>query len=977
MKTKLLIIFITLCWPLMVLAQKGFVEGAVSDPILEIGLNDADVTLMKPDSTIVGKTKSEYNIISEKIQRDGYSVIAQKSDTKSPAPFKLEVDKEGQYILKVVKKGYETLFQNINVKFNGGSKQYDIGEVWMTRQAVQLKGVTVHGTLLKMVYKGDTIVYNAAAFQTAEGDMLGNLIEKLPGAQIKDGRISVNGRFVESLLINGKDFFNGNIEQALRSLPAFTVSKIKTFDKAGEMSETTGQDMHDKIYTMDVQLKRKYQKTWITSNYALGGTNGRYDLQSIIMRMDERLAFCFVGEANNINKRVDAYDGSSRGWITLGDGIRYSKAAFGSFRYEPSNKLKVGATASIRNIHEYTGVNESRETFLQGGNTFGRSENSGKNVATQIRTDADLRLRPQKGLFFSTMYKLQYENSRNNSMFHSASFLTRPDSLFRGYVLDNVFSQTVNTNLLREWVQSRLQQEQMKRNNFISNKLSINGQKSFGSNLLALNGEVYQSHATYKTYDLYHVDYPHATLPEDYRHRFFDNGYNEFNYSAGISYIYKYALSPTTNAQIKPYYTFRQNYDYSGNPLYRLDWSEQDTPQIDVLPSTTEALMTTLDKTNTYYAWHHDTRHEAGLEWSHEFQLHNRSWMMLSATLPFSFQFNRMDYERNEQYHYVSRVSRYVNPTVSLRWRPVPDDRNGSKTTLTLRYNSTGLFPNMYNLLNVKDTTDPLNLWMGNPGLKNARNNQLQFNFSHNWPQSSSSLYSNYVYTTTSHAVAVKRTYEATTGVITSQPVNIDGNWTMNWINEYIHPLDKKQIWTLTAGANWNFLHSKDLNFWDGAASAKESVVRTSMTSANIKLRFRPNTKWDINVSLRPTWNHVTGSRQNFTTINALDMNYNIDTYTELPFGIDFYNTFDIISRFGYADESMNDTRVLWNSSLAKELKYGLIIELKACDLLHQNRRATATINAQGRVERYYRMLPAYFMAGIHWNFSKLVGNKK
>ncbi|MEG1729899.1 MAG: outer membrane beta-barrel protein [Bacteroidaceae bacterium] len=972
---KYYICFFLLLFSFRVSAQQGAIKGEISDPILGIGLAEADVCVMNADSTIVGKTKSVYATYTEKRQEQGYAVTIVRNDINNPAPFSISID-EGMYIIKVKKRGYDSFFKNITVKFSTREKIFDIGDIWLTRESVQLGEAKVRGTLLKMVFKGDTIVYNASAFQTAEGDMLGNLIEKLPGAEIKDGRISVNGRFVESLLINGKDFFNGNVEQALRSLPAFTVRNIKTYDKAGEMSETTGYDMHDKYYVMDVQLKRQYKKTWIGSLDVLGGTHDRYNLLGSLMRIDDRLSFCFVGEANNINRKVDAYEGARQGWMASGDGIHYSRAAFGTFRYEPSSKLKFGATASVRNLRDYTGENESSETFLDNGNTFGCSETTGKNIATQVRADANVTLRPKRGFYLRGIYKIQYETGHSNSLMRSASYLSRPDSLFGTNVLDSTFSLSANSEVLRRLVLSRLQQESLQRGNFISHKFNASSQKAFGTNLLSFDGEVYYYQSAYKTFNIYNLNYLHSSLSDDYRHRFYDKTSNKLNYSADLSYIYKYSHNDSVNGQLKSYYTFRQKYYHDENPLFRLDWSSEDNPLIDALPSTCEELMETLDFTNSSYAWQHDTQHEVGLQLLHEFRMPNHSWCLFSATLPYSLRFNRINYIRNKTKQYVSNVSRDINPEISVRWRPVADDRNGSITTLQLWYISKGQPSDLYYLINIEDTSDPLNIYLGNPELKDARSHEVRFALTHNSPKRSSSFYSNLLYSATTNAIAMRRSYDMNTGVSTTTPVNIDGNWTAEWSNDYVRPLGKKQMWTMTLGSNWNFLHSKDLNSWSGSEQTEQSTVCTSTATIKLKMLFRPNKKWSIKGSITPTWNHISGSSLQFTTIDALHMDYTFDSYAKLPFGMEFNNTLTISSRYGYADENLCNTRLLWNASLARAFKYGLNVELKAYDLLHENHRVLSTINAQGRVERYYRMLPAYFMLGLSWNFNKLISKK-
>lgn len=86
-----------------------------------------------------------------------------------------------------------------------------------------LKGVTISATKIKFYNKGDTIVYNADAFQLGEGSMLDALIRQLPGAELRNGQIYVNGKFVSSLLLNGKDFFKGNNQIMLDNLPTYMV----------------------------------------------------------------------------------------------------------------------------------------------------------------------------------------------------------------------------------------------------------------------------------------------------------------------------------------------------------------------------------------------------------------------------------------------------------------------------------------------------------------------------------------------------------------------------------------------------------------------------------------------------------------------------------------------------------------------------------------------------------------------------------
>lgn len=80
----------------------------------------------------------------------------------------------------------------------------------------QLKEAVVRATHIKMVTRGDTVVYDAAAFDLAEGSMLDALVAQLPGAELKDGQIKVNGKFIESLMVNGEDFLRATQKSPLK-----------------------------------------------------------------------------------------------------------------------------------------------------------------------------------------------------------------------------------------------------------------------------------------------------------------------------------------------------------------------------------------------------------------------------------------------------------------------------------------------------------------------------------------------------------------------------------------------------------------------------------------------------------------------------------------------------------------------------------------------------------------------------------------
>ncbi len=170
-----------------------------------------------------------------------------------------ELPISGVYLLELSCPGYETLYVDVDPA-NIPKKSYDLDLGTLRLSKVKmLREVSVTATKVKFYNKGDTVVYNADAFVLAEGSMLDALIAQLPGAEIRSGgQIYVNGRYVESLLLNGKDFFKGNNEIMLENLGAYTVKNIEVYDGQEEMDRIMGKDYGKKIYTMNVKLKKEY-----------------------------------------------------------------------------------------------------------------------------------------------------------------------------------------------------------------------------------------------------------------------------------------------------------------------------------------------------------------------------------------------------------------------------------------------------------------------------------------------------------------------------------------------------------------------------------------------------------------------------------------------------------------------------------------------------------------------------------------------
>lgn len=762
-------------------AQKGTLKGGLVDPVTETGIDGATVALLRPDSSVVAETKTKYQVEYEQ-EKYSWGVVTSVSDNeKLPAEFSFEGVEASNYLLRITKRGYDTLVQPVSVAFQGRAALFDAGDLWLYKESKTLGEATVTGTRLKFVYKGDTLVYNAAAFLTQDGDMLGDLVAKLPGASYDDeGNILVNGRRVESLLINGKDFFNGDIDAALRSLPAFTVNKIKTYEKAGERSETTGTDMGDKTYVMDVRLKRQYERTWSGRAEAHGGTDGRYRIGFDLRRLTDRSSFFTGADANNIGTDLTVFNNGFTYDRNSKNSNHYYRTAFLNFHFEPDRKFKFGITARVNHTHDYSFTRRATETYMEHGNTFGRSESARRAYTTDVTAGTNATWRPRKGVMAKARYDYAFHQASALGSNRSASYLTNPDAVWADAVLDSTMRADAGNDVLHAFVQQRLREESDSHGHEAKHVGSAEFQKAFGSDFLTVNGFISRKTTAYKTFSLYNLDYP-ATDDgaADYRHRLYDRRTEHTEGTAAADYTLKYLMNDSVNGQLVISYDFSQNYYVDDNPLYRLDrLADYDTAVPTVfLPSATEALLGVVDAHDSYLRRSHETKHKAAADLRHKWRLANRSWMVLEAGAAFDFSFDRMMYHRDGVRHYVSHTVRFLRPTAMLEWHPLADDESGDRMKIKAEYSMSATSPGLLNLLNIVDESNPLNIRTGNPALKDTRTHSPSLSIYRKWKEKGISLNSKLFYNLTHNAVASQYVLDRTTGVARTMPVNINGNW--------------------------------------------------------------------------------------------------------------------------------------------------------------------------------------------------------
>ena len=163
---------------------------------------------------------------------------------------------------------------------------------------------------------GDTLEFNADAFELDSNAVIDDLLRRLPGMTIwSDGKITVNGKEIKGLTVNGKPFFGDDMSIALQNLPKLSVKKIQVYeDKANGLSEPETR--------MNVVLKEDKNKGFFGKMGAGGGTGKHYMLEGTLNAFDGRSQLSIAAAHNNVNMRQDNMEAMLRNMSYKGNGAR-------------------------------------------------------------------------------------------------------------------------------------------------------------------------------------------------------------------------------------------------------------------------------------------------------------------------------------------------------------------------------------------------------------------------------------------------------------------------------------------------------------------------------------------------------------------------------------------------------------------------------------------------------------------------------
>ena len=772
------------------------VQGFVIDNVTGKGF-PAHITLMTADSLVIDTMTAIYDGTPQANITYPYAAM-----------YEFHINKVGHYIVKAKMDGYEDGYMNFELRSNRESALF-VKPIRMKKIIQELPEVIVKATKIKMVMVGDTVVYNADAFNLAEGSMLDALIARLPGAKLeKDGRIMVNGKYIESLLINGRNFFSGNPKQALENLPAYTINKIKVYDEMGAASRMMGRDMGDKIYVMDVRLKKNYSTGYMGNVRSGIGTEHRYMTKAFGLKMSDLEYLLTSVNVNNVSDRQKAsFNGEWSPQDTPDGRWGYQEANFSWVRYLDGRPTPYNWITTSNTLTHTDGDIQSRQnsqTYLPNGDFFQSS--CGNSVPKHTEFHSDNQWHLEKGNVFSmNILGIQYTKDKGHNNTQQ----------------ENSYSLKTINRLINKY-------------SYTNDNLNVCASSEGGVRIIAdiLRWKVRSQYERMNAeeFSLHDVHYVNGQS-RDYRNSFCDGSNQQWNIDGNVSYAFQW---PTKT--IEPSYDYRYRYNKTGNWLYRLDrLNETDSLHYDLLPSTMEALASVMDDGNSYQYREYQNNHRLQFKWTGKF-MSAHTWEL---KLPLRIENRNLYYMRLGR-HDVSRQAFFLEPSIKV---------NGNFAGVTYHLNADihSNIPDLTTMVDYRDDSDPLNIRLGNPDLKNVHHYDVSLFMTlrdKHKRMVSARLYYHYQ----DNAVAYSKIFDNIKGISTTQPINVDGNWNTSISIGYNHSIDKAEKVTIDNQLGYNYHHSVDMAMITGMTASQRSIVNNHHFNDNIKLNYRPNDQYEFSL---------------------------------------------------------------------------------------------------------------------------------
>jgi len=330
-------------------------------------------------------------------------------------------DKNGAFTLHNLKQETSQLlishvgYQGVRMKidFKKG-ETVDLGKVYLSVK--MLKEVVVKGERVPVIIKKDTIEFDATAFKTRPNAMVIDLLKKLPGVQINQDGISVNGKPVSKIRVNGKDFFVGNMAIGINNLPAEIIGKVQVYDDRDDDPDHLQPDYKvNKI--INLKFKKDILKGLLTSLGGGAGSQGRYAGAGFAAKFTDQLQVSGRFNVDNLSGTT-IFSGNYGGFSSANWGnTALSKQTSGDFDITKDISKKLKVHIEYRANDQVTDNNTSNKTLRNIGDTLftSISDNLSHSHTNRQNFHAETEWKPDSNTIVKFQPDMEYDYRTNRS----------------------------------------------------------------------------------------------------------------------------------------------------------------------------------------------------------------------------------------------------------------------------------------------------------------------------------------------------------------------------------------------------------------------------------------------------------------------------------------------------------------------------------------------------------------------------------
>ncbi len=927
------------------LAQERLISGKITDRDTKDPVEQVTIQLLKTDSTYVsGAISNERGL------------------------FHVNAPANGKYLLKITSVGYKPTVKRIQISED---KNLAMGNVVIGADAIMLKGAVVTAMAQKVSLKEDTFVYNSAAYRTPEGSVVEELVKRLPGAEVSDdGTIKINGKEVKKILVDGKEFMTGDTKTALKNLPTSIIDKIKAYDEKSDLSKVTGIDDGEEQTVLDFGVKKGMNKG-VISNIDLGvGNKNRYNMRGMGGYFADNNRFMLFANANNTSDRGFG-GGPGRGFWGGANGLNASKMIGANYNYELKDKFKFNT--SLRWNHSDGDVWSSRssENFMGTSSSFSNSLSQSYSRSNSWNGNIRLEWMPDSMTNILFRPSISWSSSDGLSGSQSASYNKDP------------YTITTKEPLSEEGIEELEKAEAMV-NSQLTNGITYSDNNNING-MLQVNRKLgnkgrnitFRVDAKYTDKDSKSISLNNAKLylvqtAEGKDSTYQTNRYNltpSKNYSYAGQLTYSEPLWKATFLQFSYKFTYsysksdRSTYDFSkyamsGDHEYR-GWDSYLNP----------------------FAGHLNDYRDDDLSRFSEYRNYNHDIQVMMRFIRQKYNLNfgvmvqpqQSKYIQDYQGVHVDTVRNVVNvsPTLDFRYR------FSKMSNLRINYRGTTSQPSISQLLDITDNSDPLNISMGNPGLKPSFTQNFRL-FYNNFVQNHNKGIMTFVnFSTTNNSISNKVTYDETTGGRITRPENINGNWNAMGAFMFNCSIDSAGVWNINTGAHANYNNYVSYLSLDKKSDSQKNTTRSITWRQNLSLSYR-NDWAEFSLDGTLTYNKAKNKLQPTSNLETWQFSYGPSMTLTAPWGTSLNTSLSINSRRGYNDSSMNTDEFVWNAQLSQSFLKGkpLTIMLQFYDILRQQSTFSRAISATSRTDTEYNAINSYAMLHVVYRLN-LFGGKQ